>query len=189
MVYLSRILPFACACLSDTKTRMDIIAYTDDENMLFRPCVDCGQIIGSYCDGLELQDGAPCLAGLHIPSETWAAVQRTPLCTQCERKVMLCRFCRGVSGCTPPTWRNDLPPFSNDTDEQPSHSSGEPQPSKCQEMSPCLRDIYCGICDMWLNGPEQYAGHAMKQKHQKNLRQNIARASEALKNKLAVDQA
>ncbi len=69
---------------------------------LCRPCVECGLKTGNYCDGTAENLGM-CLAAMRVPSESWASGQRTPLCTRCEDRVELCRFCRGVHGCTPPS--------------------------------------------------------------------------------------
>ena len=62
--------------------------------MLCRPCVDCGLYTGRFCDH--------CLAKDRIPSEEWAHNQLTPLCSGCDLRWDACRFCRGVSSCTPP---------------------------------------------------------------------------------------
>jgi hypothetical protein len=32
-------------------------------------------------------------------------------------------------------------------------------------------NVWCGDCQMWLNGTEQFAGHKLGKKHKKNLRQ------------------
>ena len=65
---------------------------------LCRPCVDCGQITGSFCD-------RDCLARDTVPSETWLDGQITPLCTSCgEKHDETCHFCRGVHWCRPPAW-------------------------------------------------------------------------------------
>ena len=71
--------------------------------LLYRPCVECGLSTGNYCDDLEVSfRGPPCLAKERVPKETWAPGQRTPLCSVCERKYVSCRYCRRVSGCSPP---------------------------------------------------------------------------------------
>ena len=56
------------------------------EEMLNRPCVDCGRITGSFCDF--------CLAVDRLPRLKWYPTQATPLCTECDRKYSQCRFCR-----------------------------------------------------------------------------------------------
>ena len=67
-----------------------------DEADLKRPCVDCGLRTGCFCDG--------CFASTRLPLETWIAGQRTPLCTDCDRRHGgLCHYCRGLSWATPPT--------------------------------------------------------------------------------------
>ena len=71
------------------------------------PCVDCGLFTGNFCDGgptLEYTDR--CFAFERDP-QTYReeSTQRTPLCTYCETCSKYCRFCRGVSGCTPPPRR------------------------------------------------------------------------------------
>ena len=62
--------------------------------MLCRPCVGCGLYTGRFCDH--------CLAKDRIPSEEWAHNQHMPLCSGCDLRWGACRFCRGVSSCTPP---------------------------------------------------------------------------------------
>ena len=80
--------------------RLDALAMGTYED-LCRPCVDCGIKFGSYCDG---KWGVPCFAAVRVPSEQWCDGQRTPpLCTKCDRMMGMCRFCRGVPSCTPPT--------------------------------------------------------------------------------------
>ena len=59
-------------------------------------CVDCGLNTGRFCDH--------CFAKDRIPSEEWAPNQLTPLCSKCESRWDACRFCRGVSSCTPPSF-------------------------------------------------------------------------------------
>ena len=71
------------------------------EEMLLRPCVDCGLVTGSYCDH--------CLAVDRCPAEEWAKGQMTPLCTLCDDKSKACHFCRGMAWCTPPPRHNTLP--------------------------------------------------------------------------------
>ena len=61
--------------------------------MLCRPCVDCGRYTGRFCDH--------CFAKDRVPSEEWAANQRTPLCSKCDWRWNACRFCRRVHACTP----------------------------------------------------------------------------------------
>ena len=68
-----------------------------DISDLCRPCVDCGQITGRFCDGL-VND---CFAAFWVPSEQWQEGQRTPLCGPCENTHEACHFCRGVHSCRP----------------------------------------------------------------------------------------
>ena len=154
---------------------MQVSSYSDDKNMLFRPCVDCGQITGSFCDGYELVNGDPCFAAARMPNEPWAEMQRTPLCTTCERKYSLCRYCRGTDGCTPPAWQLSPPPSLSGLAVLPPAAISALSPASSSTVATCFRDIYCSVCDMWLNGPEQYATHAPEKKHQKNMRKAIAR--------------
>ena len=65
--------------------------------MLVRPCVDCGQWTGRYCDY--------CLAKDRLPNETWCGNQHTPLCSQCENEREACHFCYGKKWVMPPPWR------------------------------------------------------------------------------------
>ena len=64
------------------------------KSVLCRPCADCGLFTGRFCDW--------CMACDRIPSEQWARGQHTPLCSRCDWRWGCCRFCRGVSSCTPP---------------------------------------------------------------------------------------
>ena len=70
---------------------------TQDWTLLLRPCVDCGQVTGCFCDW--------CYAKARLPKEPWEDAQKTPLCTACDEKVHACHFCRGMQWCTPPPWR------------------------------------------------------------------------------------
>ena len=77
------------------------------------PCVDCGLVTGNFCDGgaaLDFKDA--CFACNSDPvSYPDISSQRTPLCSYCETLYGYCRFCRNVSGCTPPAtkthWSGD----------------------------------------------------------------------------------
>ena len=61
-----------------------------------RPCVDCGQVTGCWCDF--------CWAAERVPSEVWRPRQQTPLCTACDRRHERCHFCRGVHMARPFAW-------------------------------------------------------------------------------------
>ena len=65
---------------------MEIIC-TGDQETLCRPCVDCGQKTGRFCDY--------CYAADRKPDERWAPNQMTPLCSRCDNTHDMCHFCRG----------------------------------------------------------------------------------------------
>ena len=65
---------------------MEIICVSDQET-LCRPCVDCGQKTGRFCDY--------CYAADRKPDERWAPNQMTPLCSRCDNTHDMCHFCRG----------------------------------------------------------------------------------------------
>ena len=71
------------------------------------PCVDCGLITGNFCDGAPASVGLDqCYATKRVPNDYPREVfglRRTPLCTFCESRFLYCRFCRGVTSCTPPS--------------------------------------------------------------------------------------
>ena len=83
---------------------LEILCSAEDPKTLFRLCVDCGKRTGNYCDGIF--NRGPCFAAIRVPAETqeWAQDQSTPLCNECEKRFLLCRFCRGVHSATPPAW-------------------------------------------------------------------------------------
>ena len=56
-------------------TMLGVLAYGDQE-MLTRPCVDCGLLTGRFCDW--------CFAADRLPNEEWADGQMTPLCSDCD---------------------------------------------------------------------------------------------------------
>ena len=62
-----------------------VVAFGTEE-MLCRPCVDCGRRTACYCDFCKAKD--------RFPEETWAEDQQTPLCTKCDKKHSKCWFCR-----------------------------------------------------------------------------------------------
>ena len=55
------------------------------------PCIDCGHMTGSWCDGCE---------------KTMEEQKKrlTPLCSICEKHVLVCHRCRGVAMATPFAW-------------------------------------------------------------------------------------
>ena len=63
-----------------------------------RPCVDCGQRTGSWCDCCEND-----------------VVFGTPLCTDCEKRSVVCHGCRGQQWCTPLTHGVTAPKGERDT--------------------------------------------------------------------------
>ena len=69
---------------------------------LARACEWCGLETGNYCDGEELDETIPkplrrpCLAINAVPHEEWEPLQRTPLCTLCERQWGKCNQCLKV---------------------------------------------------------------------------------------------
>ena len=70
------------------------------------PCVDCGLMTGNFCDGSPSSVGYDrCFTADRVPKDFPPEVygqMRTPLCSYCETCFGYCRFCCGVSGCTPP---------------------------------------------------------------------------------------
>ena len=79
---------------------LQVLAF-GDAGELIKPCVDCGLLTGNFCDALEFVSGFRCIAAERVPSGQWVEGQRTPLCTQCEKKVGCCLFCRKVASCQP----------------------------------------------------------------------------------------
>ena len=75
--------------------RMDVLAMGSVE-MLTRPCVDCAQWTGRFCDY--------CRAADRIPTEEWAPNQLTPLCSACDWQHERCHFCRGQKWARPFAW-------------------------------------------------------------------------------------
>ena len=72
-------------------------------HMLCRPCVDCGLFTGNFCDGTIVHGWeVVCEASHRLPKERWVPGQRTPLCTNCERRKRMCRYCRMEPWVTPP---------------------------------------------------------------------------------------
>ena len=56
-----------------------------DTSMLYRPCVDCGQYTGNWCE-------SECSAKLWLPDLPWADGQITPQCTACEQQFVYCHY-------------------------------------------------------------------------------------------------
>ena len=75
---------------------MEVVAW-GDEDLLARPCVDCGLITGVFCDF--------CVAKDRLPGEEWCDNQHTPLCSKCDRKHGRCHYCWGCLWVTPPPHR------------------------------------------------------------------------------------
>ena len=98
--------------LTDLAAGMEVVC-TGTAKMLCRPCVDCGLYTGRYCDH--------CKAIERIPSEQWAEGQMTPLCSRCDWDSGKCRFCRGVTSCTPPG--HGQKPLEEDESQQSGRSN------------------------------------------------------------------
>ena len=66
---------------------------------LLRPCVDCGFVSGSFCDGRIV----PCFAEDWLGSkhEDWSDNQFTPHCTACDARYKYCHFYLGKDWVTP----------------------------------------------------------------------------------------
>ena len=103
----------AAGCMVDYPAgddELQVLAWGDTEQ-LTRPCADCGQYTGSFCDGVPLgqrhRQGPHlvCLAAVRFPDEVWTQKQRTPLCSTCDTMWNMCHFCRGMSWARPPAWR------------------------------------------------------------------------------------
>ena len=95
-------------------SKMEVLCFGSLEQ-LNRPCVDCGQWTGRFCDY--------CYAVDRLPSEQWADGQLTPLCSACDNARDSCHYCRGVQWCSPFPWgQNPTVPAdtesSTDSDEE-----------------------------------------------------------------------
>ena len=95
-----RLKPAACSDISPFSQpamaqSMEVLAFGSTE-MLCRPCVDCGQYTGRFCDYCKASD--------RIPSEEWACGQLTPLCSACDWRYLMCHYCRGVHLARPFAW-------------------------------------------------------------------------------------
>ena len=75
---------------------LEVLAWSKDPEALIKPCVDCGQRTGSYCDYCRAVD--------RDPKGVWEKGQHTPLCTRCGGLHARCLFCRGMHWATPPSW-------------------------------------------------------------------------------------
>ena len=86
---------------------MQVLWHTDQPGQpVSFPCVDCGLITGNFCDGGASVGYDRCFAVNRAPRDYPVDVyrqMRTPLCSYCETCFDYCRFCRGVSSCTPAT--------------------------------------------------------------------------------------
>ena len=110
---------FADACIDDYLYRVhqepryaDLDAGYGSSTLFYRPCVDCGQMIGCFCDYCEAQD--------RMPDQRWEKGQLTPLCTACDSMRGACHFCFGLC-CS-------ICPFSRPQTPSPVH--GGPTPSQ-----------------------------------------------------------
>ena len=97
------------------------VLWAPEDGATTYPCVDCGLNTGNFCDGVI----AECYAADRVPHD-YAKMkgfgrQRTPLCSYCETRFEVCRFCRGVASCTPPCrqfhWSGVPMNLSRDFDE------------------------------------------------------------------------
>ena len=74
---------------------------------------------------------------------------------------------------TVPSNTDELPILEATTDRAQGPSDVAAEPSECCHPSGprwCPREyedeaVYCDVCEMWLNGPEQWAGHIRSNKH------------------------
>ena len=83
---------------------------------LCRPCADCGQYTGRFCDF--------CRAADRIPSERWCYNQMTPLCSRCDDRWGRCHFCRRLAWCRPAEWGEPCRTSTVDEDDEGDSSSG-----------------------------------------------------------------
>ena len=74
-----------------------------------RPCVDCGLVTSSFCEGPY----DTCYAIRWSPGEVWGPGQYTPYCTRCQRTNDLCHYCRAQTHVVPPPWEQDYRPITN----------------------------------------------------------------------------
>ena len=88
--------------LGKLMTRLEVLWTAPHGSPTSWPCVDCGMLTGNFCEG----NNDSCFASDRVPGDYEQSSQRTPLCTWCETCSEVCRFCRGVHGCTPPPATN-----------------------------------------------------------------------------------
>ena len=71
---------------------LQVLAFSDDPTQLQRQCVEpgCIRMTGNFCDGWR----GPCFAVERLGDEGFAAGQRTPICTVCDKHHGVCWFCR-----------------------------------------------------------------------------------------------
>ena len=100
---------------STNTVEFTVLSSGSDSTLFYRPCVDCGQTIGCFCDYCEAQE--------RMPDQRWEKGQLTPLCTTCDAMRGACHF-RLYLYCT-------LSPFSRPQTPSPEHSS--PMPSQGKE--------------------------------------------------------
>ena len=81
-----------------SKTEIFAMGAAED---LCRPCVDCGLYTRNFCKGHEMLLTG-CFAKERIPAKEWCSGQLTPLCSDCEMRMGLCYFCRGMPSCRRP---------------------------------------------------------------------------------------
>ena len=77
---------------------LELLSVSPGTTQFIQPCVDCGVMTTTFCNGLEQE----CYAARHLPKDSWAPLQRTPLCPACEDLHRFCHYCRKVSWATPP---------------------------------------------------------------------------------------
>ena len=68
--------------------------YIPNTQMPIHPCVDCGTLTDSFCDG-ELHPELRCKACVRVPGYGYGRNQGTPFCDWCERRRVICHFCHG----------------------------------------------------------------------------------------------
>ena len=79
---------------------VEVYGFGNNQSDFIRPCVDCGEMTGSFCEN-------ECLASARLPNDQWQKNQPTPHCTSCDQKFGCCHFCRGTHWAAPPPWRSD----------------------------------------------------------------------------------